>query len=360
MSNADIFGDVVETEVPKGNFDPTKQLYNLPDEGVEWFLAKKEFGKPKEIDECTANLVVRFLSWQIHEETQKIYAGSGVNTVGVLRNQLVVRYHPIPEGLTGDLFSGRTPCQMQFGDSCAWCTEKIKADRRFSRDKQPPNYFRDVVAKFKAKDKTVMLGLVYKTDENGEWATDGTIKVFEFANYMKNGRTFSQILNDRANDADKRIRIDKKSYAGYVNPCAINITYSWPTKSGKVDNSKYATWTPTDATPLPHAEAGGPDVSVTDKEWAVEIAQNDPAMWINREAFASLDPVKAGKYVYDLFTGEASIDEEVDLDTADFGQLLAVVEKNKAKFEGVIDPTEFTYDMCEPLRDIVKGVLNNG
>jgi hypothetical protein len=356
-TNTDIFGEVADTEVPTTQADPTKQLFNIPEStGVEWFLPKRKFAAPKETKDCTTSLVVRFLSWKIRNETQTVYQGSGISTPGTLRNQMVVRYHPIPEGYDAGL-SGRVPCHLQFGETCAWCGERAKADKRFTRDKQPANYFRDVIAKFKAKDKTVMLGNVYQPNETtGQWETDGVIYAFEFSDFVRNGRTFSQIINDRANDADKRIRIDKKSYAGYVSPVAIKITYSWPTKAGKPEKGQFSTWAPTDATPFP-IEAGGPDVSKFTKEWAMGVAQHDPAAWINRTAFAKVDPVDVGRWIYDLFTGKVSLAPKVDLDTADFGQLLAVIEANKDKFAD-LDVAEFSYDMVEQLRPIVKGVLN--
>ena len=104
----DIFGEVAETEVPKAQNDPNHQLYIIPEGVAEWFIAKNHFGKnPKEVKDCTASLVVRFLSWQISAEQQAVYMGSGVSTPGTLRNQLIVRYHPIPEGYARA--SGRAP-----------------------------------------------------------------------------------------------------------------------------------------------------------------------------------------------------------------------------------------------------------
>jgi len=354
----DIFGEVNDTEAPKTQYDPTTQLYLLPENTAEWFVAKKEFDKPKDVKDCTASAVVRFLSWQIGAENQAIYMGSGVATPGTLRNQLVVRYHPIPDGFGEGAQSGRVPCKLQFGESCKGCEERNKAEKRFPRDKQPTDYFKNVIAQFKAKDKTLMLGLVYTQDDGGQWVTDGKIRVFEFGNFVRNGRTFTQILNDRANDADKRIRIDKKSYAGYVSPVAIKITYSWPTKAGKPENSQFSTWSPTDATPFP-VEAGGPDVSKFSKEWATGIAKNDPASWINRNAFPKLNFAEVGQWVYDGFTGKRSAAPEVDLDVADLGQLLAVVEAHKAKFDAAgVNPADFDYSMVESLRAIVKGVLH--
>ena len=357
-TDKDIFGEVNDTEAPQTQVDSNKQLYLIPEGVAEWFLVKKIFDTPKEVKDCTRTLVARFLSWQIAPENQAVYMGTGVATPGTLRNQLVARYHPIPDGFGDGSLSGRVPCKLQFGESCPWCEEKNKADKRFPRDKQPPNYFRDVIAKFKAKDKTVMLFEVYEEDEHGVWATDGKVRVFEFSNYLKSGRPFAQILNDRANDADKRIRIDKKSYAGYVSPVAIKITWSWPVKNGKPDKDKYATWTPTDATPFP-AAAGGPDVSKFSKEWAINIAKHDPASWINRAAFPKLNPAEVGQWVYDVFTGKVQQHADVDIDTADLGQLLAVIEQHKAKFdEAGVDPAEYDYSMVEPLRAIVKGVLH--
>lgn len=354
----DIFGEVADTEAPQTQADPNKQLYLIPEGVASWFLAKKEFDTPKDVKDCTRNLVVRFLSWQIGADNQPVYMGTGVSAPGTLRNQLVVRYHPIPDGFGDGSMSGRVACKLQFGESCPFCEEKNKADKRFPRDKQPQNYFRDVIAKFKAKDKTVMLFQVYEEDEQGAWATDGVVRAMEFSNYLKTGRPFTQILNDRANDADRRIRIDKKTYAGYVSPVAIKITWSWPVKNGKPDKDKYATWTPTDATPFP-VEAGGPAVTPVNKEWAAIVAKHDPASWINRAGFPKLNPAEVGKWVYDVFTGAVSPHAAVDLDTADFGQLLAVIEQHKAKFDEVgVDPAEYSYDMVEPLRAIVKGVLN--
>jgi len=74
----DIFGEVAETEVPKGTVDPTKQLYHLPADFAALFIAKDAFEKPKDIKDCTATLVVRFLSWQISQEHLKVYEGTGV------------------------------------------------------------------------------------------------------------------------------------------------------------------------------------------------------------------------------------------------------------------------------------------
>lgn len=363
-SDNDIFGDVVDTVVSNKR-DPMKQLYLLPDgtdekKGpvVSWFLAKDVLGKPKEVSDCTAAVYVRFLSWQIGADNQAAYMGSGKSEPGTLRNQLIVRYHAVPDSYdAGIKFSARTPCKAQFGETCPWCTEKVKADKRFTRNTQPANYFKEVIAPFLPKDKTFMLANIYTQDADGLWVTDGKIVAFEFSNYVRNGRTFTQILNDRANDADNRIRIDKKTYAGYVNPVVIKITYSWPTKNNKVDNGQFSTWTPTDATPFP-VEAGGPDVSKFTKEWAIEIAHHDPASWINRDAWANIDAADVSKKLYGLFTGEISPEEDIDLDIADFGQLLAIIEQNKEKFEGVLDVTAFDYSMEELLREIVKGVLN--
>lgn len=365
----DIFGEVVETEAPKEQNDPSHQLYHLPDGtakdklGVvdpfkaDWFVAKNMFDKkPKEMKDCTASVIVRFLSWQISVEQQAVYQGSGTATPGTLRNQLISRYHPIPEGYADGALSGRAPCKLQFGESCKACEEKNKADKRFPRDSQPADYFKKVIAGFKAKDKTVMLGNIYTPGDGGVWETDGKTYVFEFANYVKNGRTFTTILNDRSNDADKRLRIDKKTYAGYVAPVPIKLTYSWPTKNGKPEHGQFSTWTVTDATPYP-VEAGGPDVSKFSKEWAMSIAKHDPAGWINRAAFPKLDWAEVGKYVYDVFTGKVAAASEVKVDDADFGQLLEIIEKHKEKFADV-NVAEFSYDMVEPLRSIVKGVLH--
>lgn len=355
----DIFGDVVDTELPTTEFDPSMQLYILP-ENVEWFLPKREFTSPKDVRDCTSSLVMRFLSWKISEEGQNNYAGTGLATPGTLRNQLVVRYHPIPDGFGTGGFAGRAPCQIQFGAPCSWCAEKAKTERRFPREQQPEGYFRDVIAKFKPKDKTLMLFEIWEQDDSGNWYTDGNIRAMEFSNYLKSGRPFVQILNDRANDADKRIRIDKKSYAGYVNPMAIKVTFSWPVKSGKPDRDRFATWVPTDATPFP-TEAGGPDVSQFTKEWAHSIADVDPALWINKTACNKINPAEVGKWVYDVFTGVVSKEPDVDLDTCDFGELLTVMNSHKAAFdEAGVDPAEFDYTAVEALRAIVKGVLCEG
>ena len=252
--------------------------------------------------------------------------------------------------------SGRVPCKLQFGESCKACEERIKADKRFPRDSQPADYFKKVIAPFKPKDKTVMLGQVYEQGDGGEWVTDGKIRAFEFGNFVRNGRTLTTIINDRANDADKRLRIDKKTYAGYVSPVAIKLTYSWPTKNGKPEYGQYSTWTVTDATPYP-VEAGGPDVSKFSKEWAKDVAQHDPAAWINRNAFPKVVWSEVGKWVYDVFTGKASVAPKVDLDTADFGELLEIVGNHPDKFAD-LDVSQFSYDMVEALREIVKGVLH--
>ena len=357
----DIFSDVADTEVPQNQVDPTTQLYHIPEGVATWFLAKKYFAAPKEVKDCTKSLVVRFVSWQISAAFQAVYQGSGIATPGVLRNQLVVRFHQVPDNydING---GGRIPCRLQFGETCPWCGEKNKADKRFPRDKQPDKYFAEVIAKFKPKDKTLMLGQIYEEDESGQWVSDGKLYAFEFSNFVRNGRTFSQILNDRANDADKRIRIDKKTYAGYVSPVAIKITYSWPTKAGKPEKGQYSTFSPTDATPFP-VEAGGPDVSKFTKEWAIAMASSiDPAAWLNKASCPKVDPAAVGQWVYGVFTGEikpAAAAEKQDLDTADLGQLLAVIEANKEKFDAAgVDPAEYDYTMVEPLRAIVKGVLN--
>ena len=166
----------------------------------------------------------------------------------------------------------------------------------------------------------------------------------------------ASILNDRANDADKRVRIDKKSHAGYVSPVAIRITYAWPTKGGKPEHGQYSTWSPVDALPFP-VEAGGPDVSKFSKEWAIAMAKHDPASWINRNAFPKLVWSEVGKWVYDVFTGKASVAPKVDLDTADFGELLEIVGNHPDKFAD-LDVSQFSYDMVEALREIVKGTFN--
>lgn len=350
----DIFGEVADTEAPTTQTDPNRQLYLLPENGPEWFLPKKTFDNPKDVKDCTTSLVARFVSWQIAPENQSVYTGSGISTPGTLRNQLVVRYHLIPDGFDGN--GGRVACKLQFGESCPWDTEKSKAEKRFPREQQPPNYFKEVIAKFKPKDKTLMLFEVWEQDDGGNWVTDGKLRAMEFSNYLKTGRPFVQILNDRANDADKRIRIDKKSYAGYVNPVAIKITFSWPVKNGKPERGQFSGWTPTDATPFP-VDAGGPDVSKFSKEWAIATAKHDPASWINRNAFPKVSAADAGAWVYGVFTGAISTAPEVDLAVADMGQLLAIIEKNKAKFPG-INTADFSYDDVEALRDIVKGVLH--
>ncbi len=356
--NGDIFADVADTEVPASQSDPTKQLYLLP-EGVDWFVPKLTFGaKPKDVKECTASVVVRFLSWQIQEAFQSVYLNTGNSAPGVLRDQLIVRYHPIPDGYgdtTGEY--GRAPCMTQFGETCAACTERTKAEKRFTRDNQPANYFRDVIAKLKAKDKTLMLGQVWETDENGVWVP-GKIMAFEFPNFVRNGRTMTQMLHDRTNDADKRFRMDRKSFAGYVKPVAVRLVYSWPNKDGKPLRDQYSSWALTELTPFPAEGAGGPDVSTFTKEWAVSIAGNDPASWINRGAFPKLFWPEVAKWVYGVFTGEISTEEAVDLDTADFVTLLNVVMNNPKKFDGVLDTTDYSHDMIEALRAAVKGVLN--
>ena len=48
---------------------------------------------------------------------------------------------------------------------------------------------------------------------------------------------------------------------------------------------------------------------------------------------------------------------EVDLDTADFGELLEIVGNHPDKFAD-LDVSQFSYDMVEALREIVKGVLH--
>lgn len=357
VDTSGVFAEVNDTETPKDKFDPTMQLYHLP-EDVEWFISKKYFNRPKTEDDCTAALMVRFVSWQIQAEFESLYKGTGISKPGTLRNQLVSRYHPIPDDYGDENLRGRIPCNVEFGETCKWCGEKVKAEKRYPRDSQPPNYFREVIAKFKAKDRTVMMGEIYKKDGD-QWVTDGKLYAFEFSNYVRIGRPFTKIIDDRANDADNRIRIDKKTYAGYVNPVAIKVTYSWPCKNGKPDNSQYSTWSPTDATPFP-PEAGGPDVSVVDKEWAIATAQHDPAGWVNREAFAGqVDPVEVGKHVFGVFNGDIKLSDDIDISVADFGQLLELVEDNKEKFPD-LDTNEFTYDMVEALRAIVKGVLHGG
>lgn len=353
----DIFGSVEDTDAPTTQADPTRQLYHLPD-AVSWFKTKDVFGKPKEARDCTATLVARFVSWQIQAETAAVYAGTGNATPGVLRNQLVSRFHQIPDGYGDDEgHSRRVPCMLEFGESCAWCAQKKIAENRFpTREQQPKDYFKYVIAPFKPKGKIVMMFEIWKQQADGTWATDGKLHAFEFVNFMKTGVTFKQIIDTRANDADRRIRIDKKTYAGYVTPVALKVTWTFPSKDGKPDGSKYAGWMPTDATPFP-PEAGGPDVSKFSKEWAAGVAKIDPASWINRKAFPKIDPADVGQHVYDVFTGKKSLAPKVDLDTADFGQLLQVVEANKAKFPD-LDTSDFDYSMTEPLRAIVKGVLN--
>lgn len=358
-TDQDIFGEVADTETPTTQADPNTQLYLIPEGRAEWFVPKKGFDTPKDVKDCTTSLVVRFLSWKIAPENVPVYMGTGVAAPGILRNQLVVRYHPIPDGFGDGTMSGRVPCGMQFGESCPWCAQKTLAEKRFPRDKQPANYFKEVIAKFKSKDRTLMLGEIWAQDEHGNWATDGKIRAFEFANYLKLGRPFKQIIDDRANDADKRIRIDKKTYAGYVTPVAIKITWSWPVKAGKPEKGQYVTWTPTDATPFP-LEAGGPDVSKVNKEWAVEVASHDPASWINRKAFPKLNAAEVGQWIYKVFTGEIKPQADtINVDTCEFGQLLELIEKNKARFdEANVNPAEYDYTMSEALRAIVKGVLN--
>ena len=145
----DIFGEVAETEAPKTQNDPNHQLYIIPEGVAEWFIAKNHFDKkPKEVKDCTASLIVRFLSWQISAEQQVVYQGSGTAVPGTLRNQLISRYHPIPDGYADGVLSGRVPCKLQFGESCKACEERIKADKRFPRDAQPADYFKRVIAGF--------------------------------------------------------------------------------------------------------------------------------------------------------------------------------------------------------------------
>lgn len=349
----DIFASSVEeTNV---NVDGDKnRLYVLP-EGVQWFLAAERFGTPKHAKDCTANVVVRFLSWQISEECQSCYAGTGLATPGTLRNQLVVRFHNVPQGLAPSW--GRVPCALQFDKACQWCNEKMKAEKRFTRDRQPENYFKDVIAPLKPKERILMIGQVY-TPELGKvnhWETDGRIYAFEVPNFVRNGRALPQIINDRANDADKRIRIDKKSYAGYVTPVALNLTYTWPVKGGMVEKGHYSAWTATDALPLP-VEAGGPDVSHFSKEWALNVASNDPASWIDRDAFSNIDATAAGQWYYDVFTGVRT-PAKMDVNTADFGALIELISSDRKKFEA-IEPQDFSYDMVEELRAIVRGILS--
>jgi hypothetical protein len=111
-----------------------------------------------------------------------------------------------------------------------------------------------------------------------------------------------------------------------------------------------------DALPFP-VEAGGPDVSKFSKEWAIATTKNDPASWINKAAFPKLNWAEVGQYVYDVFTGKVSTEPKVDLDTADFGQLLEIVGKHPDEFAD-LDVSTFSYDMVEALREIVKGVLH--
>jgi hypothetical protein len=354
--NGDIFGEVADTTPVTNAADPTKRLYLLP-ESIEWFLAKNVFDKPKDVDHCTASIVVQFLSWQITAETQSVYMGSGTSAPGTLRNQMISRFHPVPEGFEGASYGQRTPCKKQFGENCLWCNEKQHAEKRFTRDNQPTGYFKNVIAPFMSKDKTVMLGKIFIQNDAGVWDVSEKVQAFEWGNFVRQGRTFSQILNDRGNEADKRFRIDKKTYAGYVSPVAIKITYSWATKNGKPDHSQFASWSVCDATPFP-ADAGGPDLGDVNHEWAIEMAKNDPAAWVNRDAYKTVDAAKAGQWAYDVFTGKVSVEGEVDLDTADFGKLLEVVGAHPDKFEGVINTSEFSYQDCDALRDIIKGVLN--
>ena len=93
------------------------------------------------------------------------------------------------------------------------------------------------------------------------------------------------------------------------------------------------------------------------KEWAIATAKHDPASWINKAAFPKLNLAEVGQYVYDVFTGKASMTAKVDLDTADFGDLLEIVGNHPDKFAD-LDVSQFSYDMVEALREIVKGVLH--
>lgn len=353
--SGDIFGEVADTTPLTSADDPTCRLYLLP-ENVEWFLSKNAFDTPKDVNSCTASIVVRFLSWQITSATQSVYMGSGTSTPGTLRNQMISRFHPVPEGYEGASYGQRVPCKKQFGANCEWCNEKQHAEKRFSRDNQPTGYFKNVIAPFMSKDKTVMLGKIFTQNENGVWEESEKIQAFEWGNFVRQGRSFSQILNDRANEADKRFRIDKKTFAGYVSPVAIRLTYSWATKNGKPDHSQFASWSVCDATPFP-VDAGGPDLGEVNHEWAIEMAKNDPAAWINPDAYKDVDAAKAGQWAYDVFTGKVSVGAEVDLDTADFGQLLEVIGAYPVEFADV-DTAMFSYQDVEALRAIAKGVLN--
>ena len=101
-------------------------------------------------------------------------------------------------------------------------------------------------------------------------------------------------------------------------------------------------------------------MSVKDKEKALALANLDPALWINKDAFSNVDYADVAKWLNGCFEGTISVAPSVDLDTCNFGQLLKVIETNKAKFNEIkgFDPADFDVSMVEPLREIVKGVLN--
>ena len=355
-----IFDEVQDTEAPQTQGDPTRQLYLLPQDFCTWFLPKDAFGKPKEIKQCTQHIVARFLSWQIAPESVPVYMGTGVAAAGTLRNQAIVRYHSIPDGFLTDVTGrARVPCMLQFGESCPWCAQKTLAEKRFPRDKQPPDYFKRVIAPFKPKDNTFVLFQLWARDEQEKWVSDGKVYAMEFPNYMKNGSTFREIIDRRANEADKRLRIHKPTYAGYTAPVAIRLTFSWPAKEGKPDGDKFAHWTLTDAVPFPVEAAGGPDVSNFTKEWAASVAKHDPAAWINKAAFPKVNPKEVGEWLWGVFDGKIQPAQDLNLDTADLGQLLSVIEKHKPKFDAAgVNPADFDYSMTDALRAIVKGVLN--
>lgn len=344
----DIFGEVEESV----SIQPQRPnpLYILP-EGVEWFVPNLEFGKPTKKEATTETAIVRFLSWKI--SVPESYNLTGTTQQGVLRNMLPVLFHRIPDNY-GNYLVQRVPCRSMFGEACPWCAAKIAADRRLPRDKQPEGYFRECISPLKPKEKLLMMGIVYKNDGGG-WKPDSSIRAFEFSTFVRNGRALREIIDARANDADKRLRIDKKSYAGYVDPVAIKLSYSWPTKDGVVERGRYSAWAVVDATPFP-VEAGGPNVAVVDKEWAVNVAKNDPAAWVTHDD-GGVDPKHVNEWLYGVFTGQIQIAPTVNYDTATFGELLEVVNINKDKFS-TLNLADFDYTMTEPLREIVKGVLN--
>lgn len=114
--------------------------------------------------------------------------------------------------------------------------------------------------------------------------TDGKIRAFKFGNFVRNGRTFTQILNDRANDADKRVRIDKnRMRATSRRSRFVSPTHGRPREASR---SMAGTHMVACGRPLPFVEAK-PDVSKFSKEWAIAMAKHDPASWINRNAFPS-------------------------------------------------------------------------